>query len=133
MQRMQHELSEHPMRAFAVGVVAAVGGAVAIVALCVTIIGIPIAILLVLAAALGVYAGMCAVLLEIGALVLEERTPSPYAHLGFGCLVYLIFSTLPIIGWVATCAAVLCGLGLLISTQVAGLFGGTRLGPGTSA
>lgn len=133
MQRMQHELGEHPMRAFGVGLAAAVGGSFAVLALCVTIIGIPVAVLLVLAGVLGVYAGMCAVLLEIGALVLEERTPSPYAHLAVGCAVYLIFSALPIIGWMATCAAVVCGLGLLINTQIAGLFTGSSFRPRASA
>jgi hypothetical protein len=55
--------------------------------------------------------------------VLEERTPSPYVHLALGCLMYLIFSTLPVIGWLATAVAVVCGLGLIVSTRFAGLIG----------
>jgi cytoskeletal protein CcmA (bactofilin family) len=123
MQRMQTELAERPMQAFGIGLATLIGGCFALIVLCVTIIGIPIAILLFLLGALGVYAGMCAVFLELGALVLEDRTPSPYAHLALGCLMYLIFSTLPVIGWLATSAAVLCGLGLLVSTRFAGLIG----------
>jgi hypothetical protein len=111
------------MRVFGLGVAAAIAGFFALVVLCVTIIGIPVAIVLVLVGALGVYAGMCAVFLELGALVLEERTPSPYVHLALGCVMYLIFSTLPVIGWIATALAVLCGLGLLVSTRFAGLLG----------
>lgn len=123
MERMQQELAERPMRAFGIGLATLIGGFFALVVLCVTIIGIPVAILLVLVGALGVYAGMCAVFLELGALVLEDRTPSPYAHLALGCLMYLIFSTLPVIGWIATAVAVVCGLGLLVSTRFAGLIG----------
>lgn len=131
MQRMQHELSERPVRALAVGTASAVAAVIGLLSLCVTIIGIPVAILLVLVGALGVYAGMCAVFLELGALILEERTRSPYAHLAFGCLVYLIFSTLPFIGWLATTASVLYGLGLLISTQLSAVMGRTRLSTST--
>jgi hypothetical protein len=127
MQRMQQELAERPMRAFGLGVATFVAGIFALIALCVTIIGIPVAILLLLVGALGVYAGMCAVFIELGALVLEERTPSPYVHLALGCLIYLIFSTLPVIGWVATAVAVLCGLGLLVSTRMAGLLDRSQL------
>jgi hypothetical protein len=123
MERMQQELSERPMRAFGIGLATMIGGFFALILLCVTIIGIPVAILIVLVGALGVYAGMCAVFLELGALVLEDRTPSPYAHLALGCLMYLIFGTLPVIGWIATAVAVVCGLGLLVSTRFAGLIG----------
>lgn len=123
MERMQRELAERPMRTFGLGLAALIGGFFGLVILCVTIVGIPVAILLVLVGALGVYAGMCAVFVELGALVLEERTPSPYAHLALGCLIYLIFSTLPVIGWIATSAAVVCGLGLLVTTRLAGLIG----------
>lgn len=123
MERMRQELSERPVRALGLGTAALVGGFFALVVLCVTIIGIPVAIVLFLAGALGVYAGMCAVFLELGALVLEERTDSPYVHLALGCLMYLIFSTLPVIGWLATALAVVCGLGLLVSTRFAGLIG----------
>ncbi|HET8934051.1 MAG TPA: hypothetical protein VFN67_11450, partial [Polyangiales bacterium] len=123
MERMQQELAERPMRAFGIGLATLIGGIFALILLCVTIIGIPVAILIVLVGALGVYAGMCAVFLELGALVLEDRTPSPYAHLALGCLMYLIFGALPVIGWIATAVAVVCGLGLLVSTRFAGLIG----------
>jgi cytoskeletal protein CcmA (bactofilin family) len=123
MERMRQELSERPVRALGLGAAALIGGFFAMIVLCVTIIGIPIAIMLFLVGALGVYAGMCAVFLELGALVLEERTDSPYVHLALGCLMYLVFSTLPVIGWIATALAVVCGLGLLVSTRFAGLIG----------
>jgi cytoskeletal protein CcmA (bactofilin family) len=123
MERMRQELSERPVRALGLGVAALIGGFFAMIVLCVTIIGIPVAIMLFLVGALGVYAGMCAVFLELGALVLEERTDSPYVHLALGCLMYLVFSTLPVIGWLATALAVVCGLGLLVSTRFAGLLG----------
>lgn len=123
MERMQQELAERPMRAFGIGLATMIAGFFGLVVLCATIIGIPVAILIVLVGALGVYAGMCAVFLELGALVLEDRTPSPYAHLALGCLMYLIFGTLPVIGWIATTVAVICGLGLLVSTRFAGLIG----------
>jgi hypothetical protein len=121
METMQKELTERPMRAFGIGLAALVAGSIGVVALCVTIVGIPVAILVLLVGALGVYAGMCAVFLELGALVLEERTPSPYVHLALGCFMYLIFSTLPFVGWLATALAVVCGLGILVSTRFAGL------------
>jgi cytoskeletal protein CcmA (bactofilin family) len=123
MERMRQELAERPVRALGVGAVALVAGLFALVLLLVTIIGIPVAFVVGLAGVLGVYAGMCAVFLELGALVLEDRTESPYAHLALGCLMYLIFSTLPVIGWLATALAVVVGLGLLVSTRFAGLIG----------
>lgn len=123
MERMRQELAERPVRALGLGAAALIAGFFALVVLCVTIIGIPVAIVVCLAGALGVYAGMCAVFLELGALVLEERTESPYVHLALGCLMYLIFSTLPVIGWLATALAVVVGLGLLVSTRFAGLMG----------
>lgn len=129
MKLMQAELEERPVRALGLGLATLVGGAMALVALIVTIIGIPVAILAVLVGALGVYAGMCAVFLEVGALMLEERTPNPYAHLALGCLIYLIFSALPIIGWIATGAAGVFGVGLLVSALVTTLFGHSQSAP----
>lgn len=123
MERMRQELADRPVRALGLGAAALIAAFFALIALCVTIIGIPVAIVLFLAGALGVYAGMCAVFVELGALVLEERTDSQYVHLALGCLMYLIFSTLPVIGWLATTLAVVCGLGLLVSTRFAGLLG----------
>ncbi|HTU63215.1 MAG TPA: hypothetical protein VMF89_32365, partial [Polyangiales bacterium] len=123
MERMRSELSDRPVRALGLGMATLVGGFFALIVLCVTIIGIPVAIMLFLVGALGVYAGMCAVFLELGALVLEERTDSPYIHLALGCFMYLIFGTLPVIGWLATALAVVCGLGLLVSTRFGGLIG----------
>ena len=123
MERMRQELSERPVRALGLGTAALIGGFFALIVLCVTIVGIPVALMLFLVGALGVYAGMCAVFLELGALVLDERTDSPYVHLALGCSVYLVFSTLPVIGWLATALAGVCGLGLLVSTRFAGLIG----------
>jgi len=128
MKLMQTELAERPVRAFGLGLATLIAGAMALIALIVTIIGIPVAILAVLVGTLGVYAGMCAVFLEVGALMLEERTPSPYAHLALGCLIYLIFSALPVIGWIATVAAGVFGLGLLASALVTRLFGHSQAG-----
>lgn len=122
MELMQSELALRPMRAFALGVVGLVAGAFALVALCVTIIGIPLAIIAALLGVLGVYAGMCAAFTTVGAALLHERTPSPYAHLGLGCAVYLLTSSLPFVGWFATAVAVLVGLGLLVETRGAGIF-----------
>jgi len=122
MELMQQELAARPVRAFALGVVGLLAGALGLIALCVTIIGIPLAIVAALLGLLGVYAGMCAAFTALGAAILHERTPSPYVHLGFGCAVYLLTSSLPVIGWLATVAAVLIGLGLLVETRGAGVF-----------
>lgn len=129
MELMQHELAERPMRAFALGVVSLLGGVFALVALCVTIIGIPLAIVAVLVGVLGVYAGMCAAFTALGAALLQARTPSPYVHLGLGCALYLLTSSLPFIGWLTTTAAVLIGLGLLVETRGAGIFTRHELPP----
>jgi uncharacterized membrane protein YqjE len=133
MELMQHELAERPMRAFALGVVSLLGGAFALVALCVTIIGIPLAIVAVLVGVLGVYAGMCAAFTALGAALLQARTPSPYVHLGLGCALYLLTSSLPFIGWLTTAAAVLFGLGLLVETRGAGIFMRHELPPPSAA
>jgi len=122
MELMQSELALRPMRAFALGVVGLLGGAFALVALCVTIVGIPLAIIAAFLGVLGVYAGMCAAFTTLGAALLHGRTPSPYAHLGLGCALYLFSSSLPFVGWFATAIAVLVGLGLLVETRGAGIF-----------
>jgi hypothetical protein len=88
----------------------------------VTIIGIPLALIAALLGVLGVYAGMCAAFTTLGAALLHARTPSPYAHLGLGCALYLFSSSLPVVGWFATAIAVLVGLGLLVETRGAGIF-----------
>jgi hypothetical protein len=121
MDVLQRELETRPMRAFALGVVGLIAGAVALVALCVTIVGIPVAIVAVLVGALGVYAGICAAFTVLGATLLRGRTTSPYIHLALGCGLYLVVSAIPVVGWFVTIAAVLLGLGVLVSTRAAGL------------
>jgi hypothetical protein len=121
MEVLQREIEARPMRSVALGVVALVAGAIALVALCATLIGIPVAIVAVLLGTLGVYAGICAALTVLGATLLRGRTTSPYAHLALGCGLYLVAGAIPVVGWCVTVAAVLLGLGVLVSTRAAGL------------
>ncbi|MET0384376.1 MAG: polymer-forming cytoskeletal protein [Polyangiales bacterium] len=123
METFHLEAAQRPMRALGFGAATLFGGTLALIALCITLIGIPVAIVVLIAGLIGMYAGMCAVFTLLGALVLHNRVVSPYAHLGLGCALYLVISSLPVIGWVATTAAALIGLGLLVTTRGAGFFG----------
>jgi cytoskeletal protein CcmA (bactofilin family) len=122
MARLQSDFSERPTRAFALGAVGLAVGGLAVIALCITIIGIPVAIVAVLVGVLCVYAGICAVFTGLGAALLRHRSASPYVHLGVGCAIYCLLSSIPVIGSIVTIAAVLIGAGVLISTRAAGVF-----------
>jgi hypothetical protein len=121
MELLQLELDERPMRAFALGALGVIAGAFGLIALCVTIIGIPVAIIVVLLGVVGVYAGICAAFTLLGARLLRHHTENPYLHLALGCALYLVLSSLPVVGWLATGIATLIGLGLVVSTRAAGL------------
>ena len=121
MERLQGEIVTRPGRTLALGVVGLLGGLLALLAVSVTIIGIPIAFVAVLVGALGVYAGMCAALTALGGALLGTRSPSPYLHLALGCVLYLLASSIPGLGWVVTLAAVSIGCGALLGTRAAGL------------
>jgi hypothetical protein len=118
---LQGDVATRPARAFAIGVVGVVGGVAATAALCVTLVGIPIAILALLLAIFGTYAGVCATLTAAGALLLGHRTTSAYAHLAAGCAIYLLLSSLPLVGHFVTATLVLVGFGTLLQTRAAGL------------
>ncbi|HET6150832.1 MAG TPA: hypothetical protein VFH68_25065 [Polyangia bacterium] len=129
LERIQDEVAARPMRSFALGIVGMLGALLALVVLCVTIIGIPVALLAVLASVLGTYAGVCAVLTTAGALLLRQRTSSPYVHLAFGCGVYLVLSSIPFVGHFVTAAVALIGFGALVATRAAGLIKLRRASP----
>jgi hypothetical protein len=118
---LQGDVATRPARAFAIGVVGVAGGLAATAALCVTLVGIPIAILALLLAIFGTYAGVCATLTAAGALVLGHRTTSAYAHLAAGCAIYLLLSSLPLVGHFVTAVLILVGFGTLLQTRAAGL------------
>jgi hypothetical protein len=121
MDHLQREVVSRPMRLAALGVVGLAAGVLAFIALALTILGIPIALVALLAAIFGLYAGVCAALTAVGAKLLWRRSSSPYVHLAAGCVLYLLFSSIPFIGHVVTLVVVLVGFGALIQTRAAGL------------
>lgn len=124
MERLRVETAARPMRAFALGLVGALVGGIAaliaIVILCVTVVGIPIAVFGVLAAVFAVYGAIAAVLTTFGAAVIGHRTKNTYLHLLFGCAVFLVASSLPIVGGLVTFAVTMIAIGTLVSTKLAG-------------
>lgn len=121
MESMSVEIAARPMRTFALGVVSFFGAIVAAVVLCVTIIGIPIAAVGALLAVFGGYAGAAAALTTFGAAILRHRTPNPYAHLAFGCVVLFLVGLIPAVGGFVTAIVGALGLGALLATRGAGL------------
>ena len=120
METLRGEAATRPMRSLALGIVGIPAACIAVVALCVTVIGIPVAIVGVLLLAFGGYAGMIAVLTTAGEALLRHKTQNTYVHLGAGCLLFLVASSLPFVGPFVTAAVVLTGIGIVIATRAAG-------------
>jgi len=120
MDLLRTEIASRPMRSFAVGILAALATSVALVALCVTLIGIPIAIIGVLVGAFAIYAGICAVLATLGKALVAHKTDNQHVHLAMGCLIFLVLSAIPVVGWIVMGVIGLIGLGALVATRLAG-------------
>ncbi|HVH43397.1 MAG TPA: hypothetical protein VM925_13680 [Labilithrix sp.] len=125
MEKVQAEVATRPMRSFAVGIVASLGGAIAgailIVVLCITVIGIPVAIMGVLTLVLALYGAIASVLTTFGAAVLGHRSQNPYLHLLAGCFAFLVVSSIPWVGGLVTFAVTMIAAGVLVTTRVGGL------------
>jgi hypothetical protein len=121
------------MRSFALGLIGSVVGGiaaiVAIVILCITVVGIPIAVLGILTAVFAVYGAIAAVLTTIGAAVIGHKTKNEYLHLLFGCGAFLLVSSLPFVGGLATFAVTMIAIGTLLSTKAAGFLDKKRAVP----
>jgi hypothetical protein len=130
MERLRVEAAARPMRSFALGLVGAVvGGIAAIIALvilCITVVGIPVAIFGVLATVFAVYGAIAAVLTTFGAAVIGHKTQNTYVHLLFGCAVFLVASSLPVVGGLVTFTVTMIALGTLVATRIAGFFDKNR-------
>lgn len=117
MEIVRVETASRPMRAFAIGVVSAIALTVAIVAACITIIGIPFVVVGVILGMLLFYGAFAGVLTTFGAAVLQHRTPNPYVHLLFGCVVFLLVGAIPYVGGILTFVTAMIALGVLVSTR----------------
>ncbi len=120
MDSLKVEVASRPMRSFALGVVGSLVGLVAICVLCITIIGIPLAFVGVLGAIVAVYGSITAVLTTVGQALLGHKTANPYVHLGAGCLLLFIGSSIPWVGGILIAAVVLTSIGALVATRAAG-------------
>lgn len=121
VEALKVQIAARPMRSFATGAVALVAGAVILVALCVTIVGIPFAFFAILASFVAACAGLCAVLETTGGALLGHRTRNPYAHLAFGCALFMVLGAIPFVGDFVIAAALLIGIGSVVATRAAGL------------
>jgi len=120
MEVFRVEVAMRPMRSFALGIVGILGGAVTVAALCVTVVGIPVAVVFAILAVFAAYAGICAVLTTAGKALIGHKTDSPYLHLGFGCLLFLVSGAIPYVGGVVTFAVTMMGVGVVVATRAAG-------------
>jgi hypothetical protein len=121
MDALRVEAAARPMRSIALGVLGSIGGVLVLVALCVTVIGIPIALVGIVLAGLAVLGAMCAVLSVVGEALLRHKTENPYVHLGVGCAIFVVGSSLPWLGGFVAAATILAGIGVLVATRGAGL------------
>jgi hypothetical protein len=121
MEALKLQLATRPMRSFATGVVTLLVSVVLLIALCVTVIGIPFAIIGVLLGFIAAVAGLVAALETAGGALLGHKTKNPYAHLAFGCLLFMLVGAIPFVGSFLIAATVLAGLGSVAATRAAGL------------
>lgn len=117
MEIVRVETAARPMRAFAIGIVSAIALTVAITAACITIVGIPFVVVGVILGMLLFYGAFAGVLTTFGAAVLQHRTPNPYVHLLFGCVVFLLVGAIPYVGGILTFLTAMIALGVLVSTR----------------
>lgn len=129
MDLLTLEVAKRPMRSFALGVLGALVAVVAFVALCITLLGIPVAIVGAILCVFGMYAGICAVLTTLGGALLGKHTQNPYLHLALGCVLYLVLSSIPYLGFFVTATVAAIGIGTLVATRAAGMIAARRPPP----
>jgi hypothetical protein len=122
MEMLQGEMAARPARSWALGTLAVLLASVLLIAMCVTVIGIPFALASGVIVALAAYVGVAAALTTVGGALLRHKTRNPYIHLAAGCVMLTIVGALPYVGWLATAAVALTGLGAIVATRGAGLF-----------
>jgi len=120
MDILRAEVAARPMRCFAIGILATLALAVSLVALCVTVIGIPMAMIAALGGAFGIYAGICAALATLGKGLVAHRTENRHVHLAVGCVIFLLLSAIPFVGYIVVAVVGLIGVGALAATRLAG-------------
>lgn len=112
LTRVAAALSEHPIRSFVVGAVAAAVLLSTSALLTLTLIGIPVALMLLAVLGWGWLVGFVGVCQALG-----DRLPFEQAHHGrwiaflIGCLAITFFGALPWFGWLVLTAVTLAGLG----------------------
>ncbi len=121
MEDLEKEIAARPMRTFALGIVGTILTGLVFIVLCVTLVGIPLAVIGALLFAFATYVGIAAGLTTLGGALIHHKTTNAYAHLAFGCLLYLVGSSLPFIGGFVTATLVLIGIGAIFATRGAGL------------
>lgn len=129
-ESLKVEIAARPMRSFALGVVGSLGAVALLVALCITVVGIPVAVVGLLAGVFGVFAAMCAVLEVVGRALIGHKTKNEYAHLAFGCALFVLAGMLPVVGDIVPVVVVLVAIGSLVATRAAGLIP-MKKGPST--
>lgn len=122
MEKLRVEAAARPMRSFALGIVGSLCAVIMFAVVCITIIGIPFAALAFLLFVLSIYGAIAAVLTTFGAAVIGHKTTSPYAHLLFGCAVYLVLSAIPYVGGIVTFVLGMVAVGILVATRAGGTF-----------
>lgn len=120
MEMLRVEAGARPMRSFAMGFVGLLGAIVTFVALCVTVVGIPVAIVFLIVAVFASYAGVSAVLATAGKALIGHKSDSPYIHLAFGCLLFLLSGAIPVVGGIITVVVAFMGIGVVVATRGAG-------------
>ncbi len=120
METLRGEVATRPVRSFALGIVGIPAAILAVAALCITVIGIPVAFVGIILAIFGAYAGIIAVLTTVGEALLRHKTQNAYVHLGVGCLLFLVLSSLPGLGHIVTLVVIFAGIGVVVATRAAG-------------
>lgn len=121
MEMLEVEIAKRPMRSLALGVVGALTAAFIAVVLVVTVLGIPFAAVGVIVTVAVSYMGACVVLSTIGQALLRHRTKNRYIHLALGCLLFLLFTSIPYVGTFVWLGVLLIGLGAVVATRGMGM------------
>ena len=127
IEEVEIEIARRPMHSLALGVVGFLVGSLAALFLAVTVVGIPFAAAgLITMVVLG-YVGVCAVLATVGQALLRHRTHNRYIHLGVGCALFLLATSIPWIGTMVWFAVALIGLGSIVASHGRSLIPGDRV------
>jgi len=111
------KISKHPHKLFIPGLIIFFGGPIIILLLIISIIGIPLALILTALWLVAQYLAKILIAFYLGKLILEnlfkKKTHNQLWSLALGLIIIYLLFTLPFVGWIASLATSIAGLGAI--------------------